>query len=218
MSSNFLNETWFIADLVKGTKQMNEVIDAGGIVKLPVNWRRKWPERYVVSLTQPGDIKHLPSQPLALVIEHPESSLISECLTTELPLIIYTGKMNEEEIYSLVEQVSDYKHGICLVHRMEMFPAQVNLQFVDVLTDALDDVYLDGCVGWYCHTPDFELCKAVIAAIFFGNTKFIFPVKPDKSKANALTISQFRELINWTRQNVFCLWSDRSIDNREDRQ
>jgi len=227
MSSDFLDKTWFIADLVAGAKVVDEVSGAGGVVKLPASWRRKWPERYVVSLTQPGDLKRLPERPLALVVEHPEPDLLSECLTTECPLIIYTGRMNEDEIYQLVEQIVDYKHGICLVHRMEMFPtppARVNLQFVEVLADVLDDVYLDGCVGWCCHTPDLELCKAAVAALSFGNTKFIFYVKPDGSKAttpearSALTVSQFRELVEWTRQNVSCLWSDVSLDDREDRK
>jgi hypothetical protein len=227
MSSKFLDETWFIADPVGGMKVIDGISDTNAVVKLPVNWRHKWPDRYVVTLTEPSDVERLPPRPLALVVERPESDLINECMTTEWPLIIYTGKMSEDDIYRLVEQIVDYKHGVCLVHHMEMFPTpptQVNLQFVELLADVLDDVYLDGCVGWCCHTPDLELCKAAVAAISFGNTKFIFYVRPDGSKAttpearSALTVSQFRELVGWTQRNVSCLWSDCSLDDREDRK
>ena len=226
MSSKFLNETWFIADPVGETKAIDGISDTDAVVKLPVNWRRKWPERYVVSLTQPSDVERLPERPLALVVEHPEPNLLNECMTTEWPLIIYTSKMNEDDIYQLVEQVVDYKHGICLVHRMELFPtppSRVNLQFVELLTDVLDDVYLEGCVGWCCHTPDPEVCKAAIPSIFYGNTKYIFYVRPDGSKTTtpearcALTVSQFRELIDWTHQTVSHIWCDKSFDDREDR-
>jgi hypothetical protein len=227
MSLDFLDKTWFIADPVGGMKVIDGISDTNAVVKLPINWRQKWPDRYVVTLTEPSDVKRLPKEPLALVIERPEPDLLNECLTTERPLIIYTGKLAEDDIYRLVEQVVDYRHGICLVHRMEIFPTppvQVNLQFVVTLADILDDVYLDGCVGWCCHTPDLEVCKAAVAAISFGDTKYIFYVRPDGSKAKtpearcALTVSQFRELVEWTRQNVGCLWSDVSFDDRQDKR
>jgi len=226
MDSNFLSETWFIADPVGGAKVIDGISDTNAVVKLPINWRRKWPNRYVVTLTEPSDVERLPNRPVALVVEHPESDLINECMTTEWPLIIYTGKMSEDEVYRLVEQVADYKYGICLVHRMELFPTpvmQVNLQFVETLADILEDVYLDGCVGWCCHTPDLEVCKAAIPSIFYGSTKYIFYVRPDGSRAAtpearcALTVSQFRELVDWTRQTVSHVWCDKSFDDREDR-
>jgi len=232
MDSNFLNETWFIADPVGGTKVIDGISDTNAVVKLPINWRQKWPDRYVVTLTEPSDVERLPKEPLALVVERPESSLVNECLTTEKPLIIYTGRMNEEEIYQLVEQIVDYKHGICLVHCMEMLPTPavyVNMQFFAGLADVLDDVYLDGCMGWCCRTPDVELCKAAISGTFYGNVKYIFYVRPDDSKAttpkakSALTVSQFRELMYWTRKYVRNIWEDnvwisKTLDDREDRR
>jgi hypothetical protein len=227
MSSDFLNETWFIVDPVDGMGVIDGVSDTNAVIKLPVNWRQKWPDRYVVTMTKSGDVKRLPHESLALVIERPESDLVNECLTTEKPLIIYTGRMNEDEIYQLVEQIVDYKHGICLVHCMEMLPTPevcVNMQFFAVLADILDDIYLDGCAGWCCRTPDLELCKAAISGTFYGNVKYIFYVKPDDSKTatpkakSALTVSQFRELMHWTRRYVRGLWRDTALDDREDRR
>ena len=163
--------------------------------------------RFIPSVFQPEDVEFvLPFKPLALKIASVESTypeLLTTVLETNLPVIISTGGMSEDEFLDLISKVRD-RADVCLMHCVSVYPTwvdDVNLLRLETMEEILGESEAGCQLGLSLHCPFYttELCAA---ALVLGATQFEIHVREDKANFNkpdsaaAIHISQVRNLIN----------------------
>lgn len=246
--SDFLESVWFLGDICTNHQQdervylqlVQDIQKAGGIPKIQLfseqTFNRQWPlptGKYVVSVFRPEDVDWVLKQenrPIALKIASPEAvynDLLQRCMESQLPLIVSTGGMSEDELIQLGETFMDYDHGVCLMHCMSLYPTppeQMNLSFIEALADVIDSMWLVGCLGWSCHTPDLEVCKAAVAGTYERDFKYEFHVMPvnvpviTDDVRSSLSVDEFAQLIQWFERCVVPILGSCSMDERQDRE
>lgn len=196
-----------------------QVIAAGAIPKIqlwsPDTFNRKWvdylrlyPNQFVPSVFRPADVDFImPYKPLALKVASVESThweLIRKCMETELPLIVSTGGMDEDELIELIELVGGYPQDIpvCLMHCVSTYPTKgedLNLGRLTSMAEAIDDLGYDIELGFSSHYP-LVAPMVITMAYCFGATQFEVHVRhpmhtsdtPDEQCA--LTPAEVREV------------------------
>jgi len=111
-----------------------DVQQAGAIPKIQLwnndTFNRDWidcltGEKFVPSVFRPADVDFiLPYRPLALKVASVESThweLIKRCCQENLPLIVSTGGMDEDELGELLGIAGDHP-GLCLMHCVSLYP------------------------------------------------------------------------------------------------
>jgi sialic acid synthase SpsE len=157
-------------DLVQGVTRI------GAVPKVQLfdehTFDRSWPlpPRFCASVFRPEDVdyvmQHDPSVLKVASVESTHFELIQLLLTTEVPLIISTGGMDEDELLKLLDIVQGYEPGICLMHCVAKYPTpleECNMHRISTLADVMDDVLMVPWVGWSCHTPKLYTYPTVTA-------------------------------------------------------
>ena len=164
----------------------HEVLVAGAVPKVqlfneatfPRAWAQLMDFKFVPSVFRPADVDFImPFKPLALKIASVESThweLIGRCMEENLPLIISTGGMNEEELEMLLEFAGGHPE-LCLMHCVSLYPTpreQINLGRLARLSEDFE-----GTVGWSSHYPVVD-AAAFALAWAWGATQFEVHVRP----------------------------------------
>lgn len=174
-----------------------DIEDAGALPKIQLfsndTFNRSWdpPEQFVASVFRPSDLDYIvPFAPLALKIASVESTyyeLIKQAMETQLPLIVSTGGLDREELFTLINLLGDYQPGVCLMHCVSMYPTPpelVNLSRLQTIAEEIDAYGLDWDLGWSAHVdprPMFnDLMSMMTMAYTFGATAFEVHVRPAK--------------------------------------
>lgn len=183
----------------------DEIIAAGAIPKIqlwsPETFNPKWkdylllhPQEFVPSVFRPADVDFiLPYQPLALKVASVESTyweLIRKCLETDLPLIVSTGGMDDEELFQLIDTVQNHLPGVCLMHCVSLYPTEakdLNLLRIASMAEALEDTDIE--LGWSSHWPHVN-SKALTMAYCYGATQFEVHVRWDLGYEHKATLDE----------------------------
>ena len=168
-----------------------QIEEAGALPKLQLynenTFPRAWAKHlltinFVPSVFRPEDVDFiLPYKPKALKVASVESTfqeLIARCLQEELPLIISTGGMDEEEIETLLYAAGDHPQ-LCLMHCVSLYPTpkeSINLGRLARLSEDCDCT-----IGWSSHYPIPD-CAAFALAWGWGATQFEVHVRPSQSE------------------------------------
>lgn len=158
-------------------KLIRAITDAGAIPKIqlysPGTFDRMWelPPQFVASIFNTRDLDYiLPHNPLALKIASAESThydLIRAAGDTNLPLIISTGGMNDDELVSLCEVIEPYSGNVCLMHCVSLYPTPMDkaeMARISLLSDIMEDMVIQPYVGWSTHCPDYGLLLPIALA------------------------------------------------------
>jgi sialic acid synthase SpsE len=144
---------------------------------------------FIASVFQPADVDFImPYKPMALKVASVEATywkLIERCCQEDLPLIVSTGGMDEEEIGELLEATQSVKE-LCLMHCVSLYPTpreKINLGRLARLSEDLegDDRIV---IGWSSHYPMFDH-TAFALAWAWGATQFEVHVRPNNPFINA---------------------------------
>lgn len=170
-----------------------QVEDAGAIAKIQLfseaTFPRSWAYllngiNFIPSVFRPEDVDFiLPYRPLALKVASVEATywdLIKRCCQEDLPLIVSTGGMDEEEISDLIE-ATEAVQDLCLMHCVSIYPTpkeQLNLWRLAALSGdlAIDDRIT---IGWSSHYPVVDQAAFALAWAW-GATQFEVHVRPEK--------------------------------------
>lgn len=176
-----------------------QVEDAGAIAKIQLfseaTFPRSWAYllngiNFIPSVFRPEDVDFiLPYRPLALKVASVEATywdLIKRCCQEDLPLIVSTGGMDEEEISDLIE-VTEAVQDLCLMHCVSIYPTsreQLNLWRLAALSGelAIDDRII---IGWSSHYPVVDQAAYALAWAW-GATQFEVHVRPQYFKRGAI--------------------------------
>ena len=169
----------------------DEIGGAGAIPKIQLyseeTFPRRWVDhigglKFIPSVFRPEDVDFiLPYKPLGLKVASVEATyqdLLLRCLKTDLPLIISTGGMDEEEIATLLYTLEGYPE-VCLMHCTSIYPTpkeQLNLGRLAALSEDLeqDD---NITIGWSSHYPVVDPAAYALAWAW-GATQFEVHVRP----------------------------------------
>ena len=132
---------------------VRDILRVGAIPKIQLysaeTFDRTWdlPQRFAASIFRPSDLDYImPHSPQVLKVASVESThfeLIQMLMATELPLIISTGGLDDDELLQLMDTVQGYEHGLCLMHCVSMYPTlpdQCNMHRISTLADLMDEV------------------------------------------------------------------------------
>lgn len=190
------------------TTLCEEIVAAGAIPKIqlwspetfPHNWARLLPGfkkegvEFVPSVFRPADVDFIvPYSPLALKVASVESTyqeLILRCMKEDLPLIVSTGGMDEEELFQLIDTVQIHHAGVCLMHCVSLYPTKkedLNLERLTSMAEALEDTDID--LGWSSHYPVVNT-KALTMAYCYGATQFEVHVRYDLGDERKATLDE----------------------------
>lgn len=192
-------------DRVIFNKLIMEIEAAGAIPKIqlwsPETFPRTWVDSlkiqgFVPSVFRPADVDFiLPYKPLALKVASVESTywdLIQRCLETDLPLIVSTGGMNEDELMDLIELVGIHGPGVCLMHCISNYPTKLedlNLLRLTSIGEAIDELGYEMELGWSSHYP-YVNPKALTMAYCYGSTQFEIHVRHDLGFEHKATLDE----------------------------
>ena len=172
---------------------------AGAIPKIQLfsedTFPRSWaPELifrdFIPSVFRPEDVDFImPYKPLALKVASVEATyweLIARCCQEDLPLIVSTGGMDEDEIGELLENIlkPPFQGDLCLMHCVSLYPTpkeKINLGRLARLSEDLefDDLEFDDriTIGWSSHYPVIDQAAYALAWAW-GATQFEVHVRP----------------------------------------
>jgi sialic acid synthase SpsE len=172
---------------------VQNIENSGAVPKIQLfskhTFDRSWPipETFVASVFRPSDLDFiLPHKPLALKIASVESTyweLIDLARQTDLPMIVSTGGMDDDELAQLLSQSPGYGAGLCLMHCVSMYPTPLehcNMLRLTTIAEAMEDMFLEPWTGWSCHTS-LSWREPLIAAITQGASQFEVHVLPDRT-------------------------------------
>ena len=166
---------------------------AGAIPKIQLfsedTFPRSWaPELifrdFIPSVFRPEDVDFImPYKPLALKVASVEATyweLIARCCQEDLPLIVSTGGMDEDEIGELLENIlkPPFQGDLCLMHCVSLYPTpkkKINLGRLARLSEDLvsGDLEFDDriTIGWSSHYPVIDQAAYALAWAW-GATQF----------------------------------------------
>ena len=168
----------------------HEVLVAGAIPKVQLYNEQTFPRawaplldfKFVSSVFRPADVDFiLPYNPLALKVASVESTyweLIKRCCQENLPLIISTGGMDEDELGELLGIAGDHP-GLCLMHCVSLYPTPKESINLGRLARLSEDLECDDniTIGWSSHYP--VVAPAAFALAWaWGATQFEVHVRP----------------------------------------
>lgn len=170
---------------------------AGAIPKIQLysaeTFDRTWtlPETFAASVFRTSDVDYIMKyNPMVLKVASVESThfdLIKLLMTTNVPLAISTGGMDEEELLQLLDCVQAYEPGICLMHCVSMYPTPLehcNMHRISTLADCMEEVLMPDWVGWSCHTR--EWYAPLISALTQSASQLEFHVMVDSKHVKSL--------------------------------
>jgi len=149
---------------------------------------------FVPSVFRPADVDFiLPYKPLALKVASVEAThweLIGRCLQEDLPLIISTGGMNEEELGELLSFAGGHQE-LCLMHCVSLYPTpreQINLGRLARLSE---DFECDDniTIGWSSHYPVVDPAAFALAWAW-GATQFEVHVRQGNVMRSTKTLDE----------------------------
>lgn len=207
-----------------------EVQQAGAIPKIqlysPETFPHKWAEilpanQFVPSVFRPADVDFImPFQPLALKVASVEATyreLILRCLKEDLPLIVSTGGMDDEELFQLIDTVQDHRAGVTLMHCVSLYPTalkDLNLGRLTSLAEAIEDADIE--LGFSSHYA-FVNPKVTAMAYSWGVTQWevhvrdVLHTKGTLDENCALTVNEIRELRNQIEDCIIIEGSDEIV-------
>lgn len=197
-----------IASNHHGDKQIfrqlfNQVQAAGAIPKIqlwsPETFNREWTDIlldnfFVPSVFRPADVDWIMKySPLALKVASVESTyweLIRKCMETELPLIVSTGGMDDEELFQLIDTVINHRGPVALMHCLSLYPTKLedlNLLRLTSIAEALEDTDIE--LGFSSHYPYINP-KVLTMAYCYGATQFEVHVRYDLGLEHSATLDE----------------------------
>lgn len=183
----------------------DEIKIAGAIPKIQMfsseTFHSDWidllkPNDFIPSIFRPADIKLImPAKPLAMKIASVENTywkLIKAAMQTELPLIVSTGGMNEDELIELIELIGPYPFGSILMHCISLYPTKLedlNLLRLTSIGEAIDELGYNIELGFSSHYP-FVNPKVLTMAYSFGAICFEVHVRHDLGFEHKATLDE----------------------------
>jgi sialic acid synthase SpsE len=169
----------------------------------PREWAPLLDFKFIPSVFRPADVDFiLPYKPLALKVASVEATyweLIERCCQEDLPLIVSTGGMDDDEIGELLENIhsSPFQGELCLMHCVSLYPTpkeQINLGRLARLSEDLegDDQIT---IGWSSHYPVVDTAAFALAWAW-GATQFEVHAKPGDPRTWGSSGLKFEETLD----------------------